>query len=218
MDIVKPQPKPATRPEAPKRRRRFGVIRRLISRVKISVKRRLNSKIKISIAVLLLCGLTAYASIYIYSSLHKSTATVSTAASPQYFHETGTLTKGTPSYKTLLPAGKTIDQLGGWTRVSPPDRNPVFAFADSIAGTPIIVSEQPLPSDFQTDATEQVSLLAEGYHASKHLKVGDVSVYIGTSAKGPQSVIFTENDLLILIKAQAVISDDHWVGYINSLH
>ena len=30
-----------------------------------------------------------------------------------------------PYYETLLPEGKTIESLGGWTRVSPPDRNAV---------------------------------------------------------------------------------------------
>ena len=51
------------------------------------------------------------------------------------------LEKGTPSYDTLLPENKSIDQLGGWTRISPPDRNPVYAYTDQIGSTKIIVSQ-----------------------------------------------------------------------------
>ena len=32
------------------------------------------------------------------------------------------LTKGTPNYQTILPAGKNILTLGGWTRISPPNK------------------------------------------------------------------------------------------------
>lgn len=130
----------------------------------------------------------------------------------------GTLTKGTPEFKTILPAGKKIDQLGGWTRVSPPDRDPVFAYADKIGNIPVIVSQQVLPQDFDNDTASQMSQLASNYYANRSVQAGDTKVYLGTSAKGPQSAIFTKSHLLILIKAQASVPDDAWKSYVQSLN
>lgn len=131
---------------------------------------------------------------------------------------TGELKKGTPDYETILPEGKTISDYGGWTRVSPPNRNPVYAYADTIGRVPINVSQQPLPSGFtKSNTPEKIKELATGYSATKRLVVGETIVYIGTSAKGPQSVIFTKNGLLVLIKASVSVSDANWQKYIRSL-
>lgn len=127
------------------------------------------------------------------------------------------LEKGTPEYRTVLPAGKSILQLGGWTRVSPPDTDAVYAYVDTLAGVPISVSQQPLPRDFKRNPDKSVNELAKAYTATDTLKAGDTTVYIGTSTRGPQSVIFSREDLLILIKSDAPIAADNWTGYINSL-
>lgn len=129
----------------------------------------------------------------------------------------GQLQKGTPNFETVLPTGKTIQDYGGWTRVSPPNRDPVFAYVDTIGGIPINVSQQPLPKEFSDQPDEQIESLAQGYLATKKLKVGSTTVYLGTSGKGPQSVIFTKNNLLILIKASAGVADEQWKEYIQSL-
>jgi hypothetical protein len=130
----------------------------------------------------------------------------------------GNLQKGTPNYKTVLPAGKSITDYGGWTRVSPPNRNPVYAYSDTIGAIPINVSEQPLPDDFaHNDTVDKLKELAIGYAATKRISAGDIIVYIGTSAKGPQSVIFAKKNLLILIKASAAVPDEQWQMYIKSL-
>ncbi|HRJ05969.1 MAG TPA: hypothetical protein PK911_00245 [Candidatus Saccharibacteria bacterium] len=130
----------------------------------------------------------------------------------------GSLQKGTPSYKTILPEGKSIDDFGGWTRVSPPNRNPVYAYPDTIGRIPINVSQQPLPDDFaKNDTPEKLKELAIGYAATKRLVAGDTIVYVGTSAKGPQSVIFTKHGLLVLIRASASVPDASWQQYVESL-
>lgn len=122
-----------------------------------------------------------------------------------------------PDYATILPDGKTIESLGGWTRVSPPESNPVFAYIDKINGKQINVSQQPLPAEFKEDTTAQIQQLAAGYKATEKVTVGTITVFIGTSVKGPQSVIFVKNNLLILIKSVVVVSDNDWAGYVNSL-
>lgn len=136
---------------------------------------------------------------------------------PQNTKQTGKLTKGIPEFTTLIPAGKTINDLGGWTRVSPSSADPVFAYIDKISNIPINLSQQPLPDNFKTDTEDQIASLASDFKATEKITVGSTIVYIGTSAKGPQSAIFSKNDLLILIKSSVQISNDSWANYINSL-
>ncbi len=128
------------------------------------------------------------------------------------------LQKGSPDFKTLLPDGKNAKELGDWTRVSPPDGNAVYAYADTLEGVPINVSQQPLPKDFKTDTAEHVRSLATDFGAQKHFTLHGSDIYIGTSTKGPQSIIFTKNGLLILIKSTQKISDDSWASYIEKLN
>lgn len=123
----------------------------------------------------------------------------------------------TPAYPTLAPKGTSIETLGGWKRVSPPKKDPVFAYADTLEGVNISVSQQPLPASFKDDVASQVAALAKQFNATTKLSAGATTAYIGTSAKGPQSVIFTKNDLLILIKSQSKVSDSAWIRYVQLL-
>lgn len=127
------------------------------------------------------------------------------------------LPKETPTFTTMLPSGKSPEDLGGWRRVSPSDRNPVYAYPDTVAGVSIIVSEQPIPDNFKADLTGSIEKLSDGYSAGRTFDVDGTLVHIGKSAKGPQSLIFTKRDLLILIKSSSTIPDDQWKTYIKSL-
>jgi hypothetical protein len=120
-------------------------------------------------------------------------------------------------YQTILPSGKSISALGGWKRVSPEKSEPVYAYTDKIGDISINVSEQPLPESFIGNTDSQVAELAEKFNATTKIDAGDVKAYVGTSAKGPQSAIFTKNSLLILIKSQEKIDDAAWAKYIKSL-
>lgn len=122
-----------------------------------------------------------------------------------------------PTYTALLPVQKSISDLGGWTRVSPPDKDPVFAYRDTIDGTAVTVSQQQLPASFKGDTANQVADIAKKFNATSQLDINGTTVYIGTSAKGPQSAIFAKRDLLILIKSQKTMSDAAWSTYITSL-
>ena len=129
----------------------------------------------------------------------------------------GALERGTPNYATIIPQDKTIEQLGGWTRISPPDREAVYAYTDTLAGVQIAVSQQPLPDDFKDDPDASAAELAKSYKADQSVKQADTTVHIGTSARGPQSVIFTKKGLLVLIKSEAPIAASEWLAYIGSL-
>ncbi len=127
------------------------------------------------------------------------------------------LTKGTPDYTTVLPAGKTIESLGGWTRVSPPNGNAVYAYVDTVGKATLTVSQQPLPDNFKDDTNAEIDQLAAGYNATQKLTVQGTVVHIGTSVKGPQSVIFTKNKVLVLIKTNIPLDNDQWSAYISQL-
>lgn len=122
-----------------------------------------------------------------------------------------------PDYAVILPQGKSAATLGGWTRVSPPENDPVYAYSDTIDTVPISVSQQELPSQFKQSTDSHVANLAKAYNATKKLKSGDTTFYLGTSSKGPQSVIFTKNSLLIMIKSEKTVADTSWSAYIKSL-
>lgn len=129
-----------------------------------------------------------------------------------------TLTRGTPKFNTVLPAGKSINALGGWVRISPPDHNAVYAFIDHIHDVQISVSEQPLPKKFETNTVDKVTELADNFNATEKVTAADGTVvHIGTSGKGPQSIILTKNKLLILIKSTAPLTSTQWVNYVSAL-
>jgi hypothetical protein len=123
-----------------------------------------------------------------------------------------------PDFQAILPSGKTIEDLGGWLRVSPPDKDPVFAFVDTVEGAQLNVSQQRLPDDFKQDAAGELAELANQFGAKEKITVDQVDAYIGTSAKGPQSVLMVKSELLILIRASSALTNEQWVVYIASLH
>lgn len=122
-----------------------------------------------------------------------------------------------PDFQAVLPGSKDIAKLGGWQRVSPPDSEPVYAFADRIDDVSISVSQQRLPEQSGSNPSSQVADIAHKFNATTKLDSDGTAVYIGTSAKGPQSVILTKNNLLILIKSQQKIDDKSWVEYVKTL-
>jgi hypothetical protein len=201
---------------------RVQKIRTLLSSLqKFTVFKKIKNKItrlskKHKIITLLVC---AFAIVFIgyYIIKIQNNATTNTHISNQTTNIRPVLKQGTPSYSTVIPTGKSISQLGGWTRVSPSSSDPSYAYVDKIGSTAIIVSQQPLPNDFKNDTARKVEQLAQGFNADAKITVGDTPIYIGTSSSGSQSIIFTKNNLLILIKSNDKISNDNWAKYISSL-
>lgn len=122
-----------------------------------------------------------------------------------------------PNFKPLLPQGKTITSLGGWQKLTTPNSDVFYVYVDTISGVTVNVSQQQLPGKFKGDLTNKMVELARGYNANIKLDADDTRIYIGTSAKGPQSVLFTKNDVLVLVKSWATIPDADWVAYVKSL-
>lgn len=127
------------------------------------------------------------------------------------------LEQGTPEYPTLLPSGRTIESLGGWTRVSPRERNPVFAYSDTIDGKTINVSQQPVPEEIRGDIDVQIENIALDFRATEKFSAAGTTAYIGISSNGPQFIIMAKNDILILMRSSVPIPIESWAAYINSL-
>lgn len=65
---------------------------------------------------------------------------------------------------------------------------------------------------------ERIKDLALGFNATTELTIsGGDKLYIGTSARGPQSAIVIKNGLLVLIKSESKINDPAWKKYAESL-
>lgn len=126
-------------------------------------------------------------------------------------------TGNVPEFAAILPNGKSIDSLGGWKKVSPPKSEPVFAYTDHINGIASTISQQSLPASFTTSTDAHVAELAKSYNATNKIKTGSTTVYVGTSIKGPQSIIFTKASLLVLIKTKSTVQNDALISYINDL-
>jgi len=121
-----------------------------------------------------------------------------------------------PNFEPVLPQGKTIDSLGGWQKLNSPSGDVFYVFVDTVSGVTVNVSQQQLPGKFKGDLTNKMTELSRAYNANNKLDADGVRVYVGTSAKGPQSVLFSKNGLLVLMKSWATLPDSAWIAYVKS--
>jgi len=172
----------------------------------------LHDHMFVSIVILALCIFAAW----YFLSRHQSTSSSGVSSSSTDSSNAPVLEKGTPDYDTVVPKGRTAASVS-WTRVSPPDHNAVYTYVDTVDKATLNVSEQPVPDNFKKDQTSSIEQLASSYNATQKLTVGTVTVYIGTSSKGPQSTIFIKNNVLVLIKTDIALTADQWIAYISNL-
>lgn len=124
-----------------------------------------------------------------------------------------------PNFATILPADKSINQLGGWKPLCPPGSPPTYAYSDQIDSATITVTQSPVPEAFNHNPQAALKKLAEAEHYPKELVASDNTVfYLGISAKGPQSIATIKNDLLVLIKSDQPVEDASWINYIGNLN
>lgn len=132
-------------------------------------------------------------------------------------HPTTNGTTISPDFNALVPKNVSIDEVGGWQKLTPPSGDTVYVYIDTVGGALLNVSQQRLPESFKANTADSVKEMAKAYNATTPLTVSGTTAYIGTSADGPQSVIFSKNGLLVLIKSDKKIQDTSWISYINSL-
>lgn len=120
-----------------------------------------------------------------------------------------------PDFKIILPEGKEEETESGKIGYDPQKK--VVSFNDKIGVVHITVSQQPLPDSFKNDPEKQLETLAKNFSANEIVVPSNPKVYLGTSAKGPQTAIFYKNDLLVFIQSSSKIDKIDWTDYIRGL-
>ena len=128
------------------------------------------------------------------------------------------LPRENPQFQLLYPGSKDKDTVGGIVRVSPEENESVYAYTDTIGETPIQVSQQKIPKNFEGKADTELEKVAKDFQATQAFTVDSVRVYHGKSNSGVQSLIFIKGNLLVFIKSSSELSEEVWVAYISSLH
>jgi hypothetical protein len=121
------------------------------------------------------------------------------------------------SFKTVTPNGKSIDSLGGWTKLNPPGSDLVAVYLDTLDSSHIQVSQQALPKALADDSHSKIKDFALSFGANQKIAAGDDNIYIGSASNQSQSLIFAKNGLLILIKSDGIVSNNSWLKYLESL-
>ncbi len=119
-------------------------------------------------------------------------------------------------FKPLLPNGKTDETTAYKTAVDGQNR-PIYTFTDKIGATDLTVTEQPLPESLKGDTDTKLATMAKDLYLTDVINASNPKAYMGTSVRGPQTVIFTKNGLLVFIQSQAKIDKDQWSEYVTRL-
>jgi hypothetical protein len=120
-----------------------------------------------------------------------------------------------PEFKTILPDGEKDGVQNAKVAYDPEKK--VASYQDKIGLADITVSQQPLPDKFKADPEQELEKLAISFSANEVILTSNPKVYLGTSVKGPQTVIFYRYDVLVFIQASRKIDKQDWTDYIRSL-
>lgn len=125
-----------------------------------------------------------------------------------------------PELKLVVPSTKTIEQIGGWSKISLSSGDIFYQYADTIDTITIKVGQQKLPAQYQDDTENKLLDLAKSISANEKVMAGSTSFYIFTSPdkNHAQLITLVKNNLLISISSNAKIANESWINYINSLN
>lgn len=119
-----------------------------------------------------------------------------------------------PTFTPLLPKGKSQDI--GKTASFDGSRD-TYSYGDTFNGTPLIVSQQPLPANFDS-AQAAVTKIAKSLNATTPIisKVG--TAYLSTDSKsGAQTIVFSNNGVLVFVQSSFNHAASDWKYYLDSL-
>lgn len=120
-----------------------------------------------------------------------------------------------PEFKVLAP--KDSASAVADDKVHYDSTRKVASFTDTIDNTQVVVSEQPLPESFKDDPEGKTAALAKSINANDVIASSYPKAYLGTSIKGPQTAVFTKNNLLVFIYAPKALDKSAWAEYITKL-
>lgn len=124
---------------------------------------------------------------------------------------------GVLSDKVQKPDFDAVAPGGSEDKIKYDTERKVASLPDSIDGVPITISQQPLPEGFKAAPAKEVEQLAKEINANEVVRAKEVTVYVGTSIKGPQTAVLTINGLLIFIKSDSKIANTSWAAYVDTL-
>lgn len=122
----------------------------------------------------------------------------------------------TTDFEIIIPNFRTKEQLS-IAKVSPPGAPAAYAYLDVIGDDEVQVTQQELPEVFKTNQEKEFEEFALGFAADQRIDGEGFTAYVGTSERGPQSVVAIKNERLVLIKSTKVIDNQLWSQYMVSL-
>lgn len=158
----------------------------------------------VSVAIITVVGTLGIAGYVLYDQRDKTTD------QPAVLSESTTK----PDFEYTLPEG---DQSSVEGAVKFDPQRKVVNYKDTVAGVAVTVSQQKMPDSFKDDSQEKVKKIAADFSATRALTTATPTAYIGDSIEGPQTVIFTKNDLLIFILSANKLDDKDWAEYVTKL-
>lgn len=133
---------------------------------------------------------------------------------------TGTISTEAPEFKSYTPSSKQIEDLGGWRKLTPPNKNskPAYVFLDSLSGVNFRVTQQEIPASIRNDPQKGLGEISQAQTGTRPVPMEDGStLYISTTDNGSQSMLVIKGEVLISITSSGILSDDQWKQYITEL-
>lgn len=125
-----------------------------------------------------------------------------------------------PNFTPLVPQGES--QLASQNASTSFNRTQdSYTFKDLYLGVPITVSEQPMPSNSNSNITsgEVIDSLVKKYSVNTEINyLGGKAYVANVSATNKQLIIFDYKGILVFIQSNMNIQDDAWVTYIDNLY
>jgi len=121
-----------------------------------------------------------------------------------------------PSFTPLSPAGK--PQLGQAAagKTAYDGTKDSYSYADMLNGTPLTLSQQPIPAGSTAAAT--VAKAAAALGAREQIATKNGTAFLATDSKsGSQVIVSAQKNILILIQSPFRHSGDDWKAYLETL-
>jgi hypothetical protein len=159
----------------------------------------------------ILAGAVALIIVFSYARAHLPKVGKSKAVPSAGGNVIGATAAKIPDFDVVTPVNN------GNTPVTKFADKPGASYQDKVGSVNITVSEQTLPDNFKIDPDGEIAKLAKNAYYNEEIDYGTIKAYVGTSAKGPQTLIMHKGSLLIFITSEAKIEKDAWVKYIGTL-
>jgi hypothetical protein len=125
-----------------------------------------------------------------------------------------------PSFTPVVPSNQpqlASTATAGSTAAAFDGTKDTYSYTDGFLGTPVTISQQPLPTTLGTPA-QAIATVAKTVNATTPIPTNAGTAYMSTNTKtGAQTVVYTENNLLIFIQAGFTHPNSDWTTFLNNL-